>query len=174
MANQNEYNENVNYVVDEMMDNAPDLDLNSFLTDFEKMDVPSHAEPSGDYFLAQMSEYDLNYNLKQVSMIYEYYNIAKDSVNNRASYEYLNYHVPYGVYYKTFSLFTNSIQPSGFINMKNIIGKNIVVTMNDNYKDDYYNSKNNPYNQGIEFKILYTKYNIANVKNGSLELQFYN
>ena len=77
MANQNEYNENVNYVVDEMMDDAPDLDLNSFLNDFEKMDVPSHAEPSGDYFLAQMSEYDLNYTLKQLGMIYEYYNIGK-------------------------------------------------------------------------------------------------
>ena len=77
MANQNEYNENVNYVVDEMMDDESDLDLNSFLTDFEKMDVPSHAEPSGDYFLAQMSEYDLNYTLKQLGMIYEYYNIGK-------------------------------------------------------------------------------------------------
>ena len=84
MANQNEYNENVNYVVDEMMDNAPDLDLNSFLTDFEKMDVSIHTEPSGDYFLAQMSEYDLNYNLKQVSMIYEYYNIGKISKLKKA------------------------------------------------------------------------------------------
>ena len=77
MANQNEYNENVNYVVDEMMDGTTDLDLYTFLTDFEKMDVPSHAEPSGDYFLAQMSEYDLNYTLKQLGMIYEYYNIGK-------------------------------------------------------------------------------------------------
>ena len=77
MANQNEYNENVNYVVDEMMDGASDLDLNSFLNDFEKMDVPAHSEPSGDYFLAQMSEYDLNYTLKQLGMIYEYYNIGK-------------------------------------------------------------------------------------------------
>ena len=77
MANQNEYNENVNYVVDEMMDGTTDLDLYTFLTDFEKMEVPSHAEPSGDYFLAQMSEYDLNYTLKQLGMIYEYYNIGK-------------------------------------------------------------------------------------------------
>ena len=84
MANQNEYNENVNYVVDEMMDNTPDLDLNAFLTDFEKMDVTTHTEPSGDYFLAQMSEYDLNYNLKQVSMIYEYYNIGKISKLKKA------------------------------------------------------------------------------------------
>jgi hypothetical protein len=80
MANQNEYNENVNYVINEIMDDTNNLDLNSFLTDFEKMDVNvdgPHAEPSGDYFLAQMSEYDLNYTLKQVSMIYEYYNIGK-------------------------------------------------------------------------------------------------
>ena len=76
---QDEYNENVNYIVDEMIDGETGLDLNSFLTDFEKMDVDvlSHVEPSGDYFLAQMSEYDLNYTLKQLGMIYEYYNIGK-------------------------------------------------------------------------------------------------
>jgi hypothetical protein len=85
MANQTEYNENVNYVVDEMMDDASDLDLNAFLTDFEKMDVSSsHAEPSGDYFLAQMSEYDLNYTLKQLGTIYEYYNIGKISKLKKA------------------------------------------------------------------------------------------
>ena len=81
---QDQYNENVNYVVDEMMHGATGLDLNSFLTDFEKMDVPAHAEPSGDYFLAQMSEYDLNYTLKQISMIYEYYNIGKISKLKKA------------------------------------------------------------------------------------------
>jgi hypothetical protein len=83
MANQNEYNENVNYVVDEMMDGTTDLDLYSFLTNFEKLDVP-HVEPSGDYFLAQMSEYDLNYTLKQVGLIYEYYNIGKISKLKKA------------------------------------------------------------------------------------------
>ena len=60
---QNEYNENVNYIVDEMIDGKTGLDLNSFLTDFEKIDMPSQREPSGDYFLAQMSEYDLNLNV---------------------------------------------------------------------------------------------------------------
>ena len=84
MANQDEYNENVNYVVDEMTDNPSDLDLYTFLTDFEKMDVPSHTEPSGDYFLAQMSEYDLNYTLKQLGMIYEYYNIGKTTKLKKA------------------------------------------------------------------------------------------
>ncbi len=131
------------------------------------------------YGKSQYTNFDSTYineiklNISHEVNFYEYYNIAKDSFNNRASYEYLNYPVPYGVYYKTFSLFTNSIQPSGFINMKNIIGKDIVVTIND-YYTNYYNSKNNPYNLGIEFKIIYTKYNISNVKNGNLELKFYN
>ena len=84
MANKNEYNENVNYVVDEMMDGTTDLDLYTFLTDFEKMDVGVGAEPSGDYFLAQMSEYDLNYTLKQLGMIYEYYNIGKTTKLKKA------------------------------------------------------------------------------------------
>ena len=81
MANQHECNENINYVVNEIneMDLNLDLDLDSFLTDFEKMEVnaPSQLDPSGDYFLAQMSQYDLNYNLKQLTMMYEYYNLGK-------------------------------------------------------------------------------------------------
>jgi len=81
MANQSECNENINYVVNEIneMDLNLDLDLDSFLTDFEKMEVnvSSQLDPSGDYFLAQMSQYDLNYNLKQLTMIYEYYNLGK-------------------------------------------------------------------------------------------------
>jgi hypothetical protein len=85
MANKNEYNENVNYVVDEMMGGTTDLDLYTFLTDFEKLDVVVlRTESSGDYFLAQMSEYDLNYTLKQLGMIYEYYNIGKISKLKKA------------------------------------------------------------------------------------------
>jgi hypothetical protein len=82
---QDEYSENVNYVINEMMAAGPDLDLYTFLTDFEKIDVPQlHAEPSGDYFLAQMSQYDLNYTLKQLGMIYEYYNIGKTTKLKKA------------------------------------------------------------------------------------------
>ena len=60
-----------------------------------------------------------------------------------------------------------------FINMNYITGQNIAVIVNDN-NITYYNSKNNPYHLGIEFKILYTKYNIMKVKEGNLELAFYN
>lgn len=85
MENKEEYNENMNYVVDEIneTDNQSKLDLDSFLTDFEKMDVPSNLDMSDDYYLAKMSEYDLNYNLKQLTMIYEYYELG--NIHRKAS-----------------------------------------------------------------------------------------
>jgi hypothetical protein len=76
--------ENMNYIVDEISNNPEELNLNAFLTDFEQMDVVTHGEASSDYFLAQMSEYDMNYNLKQLCMIYEYYNLGKVSKLKKA------------------------------------------------------------------------------------------
>ena len=133
------------------------------------------------YGKAEYSNFESTYidniqlNVSNEYNFYEYYNIStnNDSYKNRASYEYLNYPVPNGIFYRTFSLFPYNIQPSGFINMNHIIGQNIAVTVSDIYTD-YYNSKNNPYKLGIEFKILYTKYNVLNVKNGNIELMFYN
>ena len=128
----------------------------------------------------QYSNYDSSYineiqlNVSNEYNFYDYYTVATDSYKNRANYDYLNYPVPNGILYRTFSLFPYNIQPSGFINMNHIIGQNISVTVNDDYSADYYNSKNNPYNLGIEFKILYTKYNILNVTNGNINLVFYN
>ena len=106
--------------------------------------------------------------------LYEFYTIDyyNDSYSNIPSY-ILKSPVPDGIWYRTFSLSPYSIQPSGFINMNYITGQNIAVIVNDN-NITYYNSKNNPYHLGIEFKILYTKYNIMKVKEGNLELAFYN
>jgi hypothetical protein len=116
---------------------------------------------------------NIQMNVSNEYNFYEYYTMNNDSFKNRASYEYLNYPVPNGIFYRTFSLYPYNIQPSGFINMNHIIGQNIAVTVSDIYTD-YYNSKNNPYKLGIEFKILYTKYNALNVKNGNIDLVFYN
>lgn len=131
------------------------------------------------YGKSQYSNFDSSYidniqlNVSNEFNFYEYYNMSSDSYKNRAVYDYLNYSIPYGIFYRTFSLFPYNIQPSGFINMNHIIGQNIAVTVNDNYID-YYNSKNNPYHLGIEFKIIYTKYNILKVNSGNIELAFYN
>ena len=105
--------------------------------------------------------------------LYENYTIGLDSYSNVTSY-ILNSPVPSGVWYKTFSLNPYSIQPSGFINMNYIVGQNIAVIVNDTLNNAYFNSKINPYHLGIEFKIMYTKYNIMKVANGNMELTFYN
>ncbi len=116
---------------------------------------------------------DIQLNVSNEFNFYEYYTISNDSYKNRPIYEYLKYPLPNYIYYRTFSMYPYNIQPSGFINMNHIIGQNISVNLNDSYTD-YYNSKNNPYKLGIEFKIMYTKYNILTIKDGSIDLVFYN
>jgi hypothetical protein len=77
--------EYMNYIVDEISNKPEELNLNAFLTDFEQMDIATHDnQASSDYFLTQMSEYDMNYNLKQLCMIYEYYNLGKVSKLKKA------------------------------------------------------------------------------------------
>ena len=103
--------------------------------------------------------------------LFEYYTVDNYTFNNVQSY-IMNSPPPNGVWYKTYSLNPYNIQPNGFINLNNIIGQNIMVSVNNNNLY-YYTSKNNPYNLGTEFKILYTKYNIINVKDGNINLTFY-
>lgn len=102
--------------------------------------------------------------------LFEHYIINYDHF---AKYN-LNHPPPDGVWFRTFSLNPYSIQPIGFGNFNNITGQNIVILIDENNNDNYYNSKNNPYKIGTEFKILYTKYNIMNVHKGNIELTFYN
>ncbi len=113
----------------------------------------------------------IEFNISNEYNLYDFYTVGTDSYSNIASY-ILTSPVPDGVWYRTFSIYPNSIQPSGFANMNNIRGQNIAVIVNNNNRD-YYNSKNNPFNLGLEFKIIYTKYNIMNVKDGNIELSFY-
>jgi hypothetical protein len=112
-------------------------------------------------------------NISNEYNLYDYYTIGNDTFNNVAIYN-LNSPLPNGVWYKTFSLNPYIIQPSGFINMNHIRGQNIAVKMDDILNNEYYNSKNNPYHLGTEFKIIYTKYNIMNVSEGNIDLVFYN
>jgi hypothetical protein len=105
--------------------------------------------------------------------LFEHYNIGIDTYANVITY-LLKAPLPDGVWFKTFSLHTDDVQPSGFANMNHIKGQNIAVILNQILNNLYYNSKNNPNKLGIEFKIIYTKYNIMEVKNGNLEFTFYN
>ena len=56
--------------------------------------------------------------------------------------------------------------------MNIITGKSVEVIVNDDY-NLYYNNKINPNKLGIEFKLMYTTYNIIGVKEGRLDLLFY-
>jgi hypothetical protein len=105
--------------------------------------------------------------------LFEHYNIGRDTYANVITY-LLNAPLPDGVWFKTFSLHTDNVQPSGFANMNHIKGQNIAVILNQILNNLYYNGKNNPNKLGIEFKIIYTKYNIMEVNNGNLEFTFYN
>jgi hypothetical protein len=118
---------------------------------------------------------EIQLNISNEYNLYDYYTINTQpsaSYSNISTY-YLTHPVPTGVWYRTFSLNPYMIQPSGFINMNHIVGQNISIIVNDN-NTTYYTSKNNPNNLGTEFKILYTKYNIMNIKEGNVELIFYN
>lgn len=104
---------------------------------------------------------------------FEHYNMGIDNYNNVITYM-LKSPLPNGVWFKTFSQYTDHVQPSGFANMNHIKGQNVAVILNDTLNNIYYNNKNNPNKLGIEFKIIYTKYNIMKVKKGNLEFAFYN
>ena len=111
-------------------------------------------------------------NISNEYNLFEYYNTTLDTYNNVQSFYNLISSIPNGVWFKTFSLNTNIIQPSGCINMNVITGQNVSVVVNDN-NTIYYNNKINPNKLGTEFKLIYTKYNILKVQNGSANLIFY-
>jgi hypothetical protein len=62
--------EHITYFVDEP-ENEVALDVDSFLTDFDKTPFDTFAE---------MQDYDLNYSVKQLLLICEYYNISKSAL----------------------------------------------------------------------------------------------
>jgi hypothetical protein len=100
------------------------------------------------------------------------FNTIENLYNNVLAFSYLNSNLPEGVYYKSFSLFPHQYQPSGSINMTEI-ESNINIELDETQYNEYTNNKNNPNKLGIEFKIIYTKYNLLCIKNGQGELLFY-
>ena len=101
------------------------------------------------------------------------HNDVKTEYNSILAYLYLNATLPDGVYYKQFSFDPCEFQPTGSTNMSNISGQNISVILDETIYDEYQSNINNPNKLGIEFKIIYTKYNILTIKNGQGELLFY-
>lgn len=65
--------EHITYEVDEIQ-NYQEIDLNCFLIDFEKMQLHD------DEVFVEIKNYDLNYNIKQLLVICDYYGISKNSI----------------------------------------------------------------------------------------------
>ena len=101
------------------------------------------------------------------------YNDVKTDYNNVLGVFYLESILPDGVYYKSFSLDPKEFQPTGSINMNNVSGQNISILLDETIYNEYQNNKNNPNKLGLEFKLIYTKYNIMIIKDGQAELLFY-
>ena len=109
------------------------------------------------------NEYNLIENINQ-----------NDNYHKAIQIELLNSNLPEGVYYKSLSLYPKEkLQPSGLINMNILKGQNINVTFDSTLFDEYINNINNPNNLEIEFKIMYTKYNLLNITNGMFDLELY-
>ena len=138
-----------------------------------KLGISKYGKADYLHFIASPNPIDtIELKVSNEYNLFEYYNTGITSYNNLISSYYNIAPLPLGVWFKTFALTPNTIQPSGAINMNVITGQNIAIIVND-YNDIYYNSTINPNKLGIECKIIYTKYNILKVKNGSANLMFY-
>lgn len=100
------------------------------------------------------------------------YNNNEDFNKYYDSFKNLNGILPNGIYYKTFSLYPNDYNPSGTINLTEIKGKYIELIMNQNFRTNYFSSQINPDKLPVELKILYKKYNLLTIKNGTCKLVF--
>ena len=58
--------------------------------------------------------------------------------------------------------------------MTNIKGQNINIILDNNIFNEYINNKNNLNKLGVEFKLIYKKYNKIEIFNGKFELKYYN
>jgi hypothetical protein len=92
-------------------------------------------------------------------------------------YNHLNNELENGVYYINLSLFPEKNQPTGSVNMSQIRGKTIKVSLNTNFLSEYFDSGSskslNPSSLGLEFKILSRSYNILIITKGQGKLIFY-
>jgi len=82
------------------------------------------------------------------------------------SYKTLNRILPDQVYYYTFALFPEEIQPSGTANLTVLKEKKFRYEMNQDFLKEYFTDKLNINNVGLQLKIMSCSYNFFVVHNG--------
>lgn len=94
------------------------------------------------------------------------------------SYKYLNNILPNDIYYHSFCLYPEEIQPSGTINFKYIKDKKYSIIINNDFINEYNNLLNLLYsdnsNQGYTLKIFAKCYNLLVINKGTANLLFSN
>lgn len=88
------------------------------------------------------------------------------------SYQSLTRVLPDGVYFYSFSLYPEEVQPSGTANLSVLKEKKFRYEMNPLFLKEYFNAPLNPNNVGLQLKILGLSYNFFVVQNGLGRLIF--
>lgn len=126
----------------------------------------------------KVTPYDYNYSKYYINNIFnkqiitlnqiELLNQQIDKIfyNYVQSYQSLNRILPDQVYYYTFSLYPEDIQPSGTANLTILREKKFSYEMNQNFLKEYFTNKLNPNNVGLQLKVLSCSYNFFLVHNG--------
>ena len=73
--------ENISFILDDkegFVDDNIDFDINALLNDFEQIKMASHNHVNEDTMLTDMKIYDMNFNVKQLTLICDYYDITKN------------------------------------------------------------------------------------------------
>ena len=109
-------------------------------------------------------------NLNQLELINTY--LDKSFYTYVLGFKSLNRNLPDGVYYYNFALFPEDSQPSGTANLSIITEKKIRFEMNPLFLSEYFTSKLNPSQIGLQLKILTTNYNLFVVHQGIGRLVF--
>jgi len=183
------------YIVDMFQENIFDINNLTIFDGTISIDKPSKyinwmIQPKT--FLYGLSQYS-----KVTPYVYDFSKYFKNTIFNKQSitlnqlehhntylyksfYSYvlgfktLNRILPDGVYYYNYAIYPEDQQPSGTANFSIITEKKIKFDMNQNFLQEYFNSKLNPSNVNIQLKVLSLNYNLFVIHEGIGRLVFIN
>jgi len=127
------------------------------------------------YDSKNLLNYKINYNnfvksfniyISNLEMFYNNNSFNDNYYKYVTPYQYLNNETVEGVYYKSFSLHPENIQPSGSINFKYLKGKTIRIEFLKQYIDYYYNILNNFQQIDMQLVFFTKNYSILSIQKG--------
>jgi len=128
-------------------------------------------------YLYDYSKYFINPIFDQQSLTLNQIEIINQQIDNTyynyvQGYKTLNRTLPDQVYFYSFSLYPELLQPSGAANLTAIREKKFRYYMNSKFLVEYFEGKLNPNQIGLQFKIMSASYNLFVVQNGIARLIF--